>query len=125
MNEQEFAYKVAEQLQRSASDLDQAILSRLQAARTAALRRYRTREALLQANASYFSSLFSQLFSQRRRLWMGVGLAAILTIMIGLGYWEHRDQPEPDAIDAQLLAGDLPLQAYTERDFQTWVKEAR
>ena len=62
------------------------------------------------------------------RLRWGGAIAAALVLLLailiaagGASYLQTR-QPEPDDIDALVLASDLPIRAYTDQDFDAWLK---
>ena len=48
---------------------------------------------------------------------LAIGIAAIYT-------WQQNQRAaEVEEIDAQLLTGDLPIDAYLDRGFQSWLKK--
>jgi len=47
-------------------------------------------------------------------------MAALLAL--GITSYLQLSQNEPDDLDAFLLAGDLPVHAYIDKDFDTWLK---
>ena len=64
---------------------------------------------------------FGNLFSQRPLLYVAPLVAALLALGI-TGYWQYLQQNDGDDIDAFLLAGDLPIHAYIDKDFDAWLK---
>jgi Protein of unknown function (DUF3619) len=119
MNELEFAKKVAQQLNRSAHNLDQVPLARLKAARERALEAYRSEPVLAHADGSTGGKWSDRLF-HNPRLALG-GVAALLALAVGLNFWQDTEH-EKSPIDAQILASDLPLHAFTQQDFDAWLK---
>ena len=119
MNELEFAKKVAQQLNRSAHNLDQVPLARLKAARERALEAYRSEPFLAHADGSTVGKWSERLLHHPRFAWGG--LAALLALALGLNFWQETER-EKSPIDAQILASDLPLHAFTQHDFDAWLK---
>jgi hypothetical protein len=119
MNELEFAKKVAQQLNRSAHNLDHAPLARLKAARERALEAYRSEPILAHADGLTSDKRNERLFHHPRLAWGG--LAAVLALAVGLNFWQDGEH-EKSPIDAQILASDLPLHAFTQQDFDAWLK---
>ncbi|MDQ3261426.1 MAG: DUF3619 family protein [Pseudomonadota bacterium] len=119
MNELEFAKKVAQQLHRSAHNLGQVPIARLKAARERALQAYRSEPVLVHADGSTGGKWSDRLF-HHPRLALG-GLAALLALAVGLNFWQQTEI-EKSPIDAQILASDLPLHAFTQQNFDAWLK---
>ena len=119
MNELDFAKKVAQQLNRSAHNLDQVPLARLKAARERAMEAYRSEPVLAHADGSAGGKWSDRLFHNPRLVWGG--LAALLALAVGLNFWQETEH-EKSPIDAQILASDLPLHAFTQQDFDAWLK---
>lgn len=119
MNELEFARKVAQQLTRSTHNLEQIPLARLKAARERALEAYRSEPVLAHAGGSTGGKRSERLFHYPRLAWGG--LAALLALAVGLNFWQDSEH-EKSPIDAQILASDLPLHAFTQHDFDAWIK---
>jgi Protein of unknown function (DUF3619) len=119
MNELEFAKKVAQQLNRSAHNLDQIPLARLKAARERALEAYRSEPVLAHSDGSTWGK-WSDRFLHHPRLTWG-GLAALLALAAGLNFWQGAER-EKSPIDAQILASDIPLHAFAQQDFDAWLK---
>ncbi len=101
---------------------------RLQQARTRALSALAPAETLAQeqrqaglagvAGSETSSGEFSRLGNLR--LWLGI----VLIAAAGIGYqhWQALQQTSEIAeLDAQLLTSDLPIDAYLDKGFQTWL----
>lgn len=119
MNELEFARKVAQHLTRSTHNLEQVSLARLKAARERALEAYRSEPVLAHADSSTGGKWSDRLFHHPRLAWGG--LTALLALTVGLNFWQDNEH-EKSPIDAQILASDLPLHAFTQQDFDAWLK---
>ena len=120
MNELEFAKKVAQQLNRSAQQLDALPLARLRAARERALEAYRSEPVLAHVGGSTDESWSDRLLHHPRLAWGG--FAALLTLAIGINFWQETER-ESSPIDAQILASDLPLHTFTQQDFDAWLRD--
>ena len=125
MNETELGKKIAQQLNRSTRELDTATLVRLKVARTQAMNRYRLRSQAAPAHAMNLPARLSNLMPQNPRLRLGLGILVLVGAMVSATFWQQSNQSEPDSVDAALLSGELPLHAFTQQDFQSWLKESR
>jgi hypothetical protein len=125
MNEQELAGKIVQHLDQGLGHIDQGTLYRLQSARQAALDCYREApqpvfglawagEIAFRSNSRYLNS---------RNL---LALGLLLLSLIGVTYWQLVINQSNDIaeIDASLLTGDLPINAYLDSDFEAWLKRS-
>ena len=126
MNEQELARKIVRHLDRGLGDIKQGTLYQLQSARTAALERYRKAPqpalGLAWAGNAVFRVSHSRHFNARN----GFALGLLLVSLSGVAYWQLATQSSVQSgdiaeIDASLLTGDLPINAYLDRDFEAWL----
>ena len=126
MNEQELAGKIVQHLEQGLGHLKQGTLYQLRSAREAALDRYREAPqpvfGLAWAGESAFRLGHSRYFTARYLLALGL----LLLSLISIAYWQLITiQPNDIAeIDANLLTGDLPINAYLDRDFEAWLKRS-
>ena len=125
MNEQELATKIVQHLDQGLGSLKQGTLYKLQSARKVALDRYREAPqpafGLAWAGDIAFQVSHSRHFSVRNVL--GAGL--LLLSVIFVTYWQVAIQGNDIAdIDASLLSGDLPIDAYLDSDFEAWLKRS-
>lgn len=125
MNEQELAKKIVQHLNQGLGHIKQGTLYQLQSARMAALDRYRKAPqpvlSLAWAGDVAFRLSRSRYFNARNVLAVGL----LLLSLIGLTYWQLVIQSSDIAeIDASLLTGDLPINAYLDSDFEAWLKRS-
>ena len=125
MNEQELAGKIVQHLEQGLGNLKQGTLYQLQSARKAALEGYREAPqpafALAWAGNLAFHVSHSRHFNLRNLLALGL----LLLSLIGATYWQVVIQANDIAeIDVSLLAGDLPINAYLDSDFEAWLKRS-
>ena len=120
MNEQQFGYRIRHLL--SQSRVDDATAARLREARELALSRQRPEPAPALAWADNAVGSLGG--------WSGLSLRVLapllaLAVAVGAVYsWQQNQRlAEIEEIDAQLLTDDLPIDAYLDRNFQTWLKK--
>lgn len=121
MNEQQIAYRIKQLLNRGL-DLDPDKLARLKDAREIALKHQPrpTRVALWawSDNVLGRSDFTSKLV--RRTL---LPMAVLVLGLIAVNHWRDSQRAaEIEEIDAAVLAGDLPLDAYLDKGFDAWLK---
>jgi len=119
MNENDLARRIVAQLDRSLAELPASTTQKLAAARAAALARVRPGNSL--PGQSWVDRLLGSQ-GLRRGLAMRLVLPAAIVIagLSGLIYWQTSSHYEEE-LDAGLLAGELPLHAYIDPGFDTWL----
>jgi hypothetical protein len=134
--EQDFAARLKGHLDRSAEDLRPGLAYRLQAARAEALARLEGSTSTVPmgglagahgiagGGASFGAPPRPQrsLLGQAR-FWIGV--MAIAAAAFGYHEWTvWTAAQEKGDLDAEILASDLPIDAYLDRGFQNWLSTA-
>jgi Protein of unknown function (DUF3619) len=123
MNEQQTAYRIRQLLNRGL-DLDAGTLARLKAARERALARQRvTAPAFLLAWADNVIGRFGGPASLVPRMLLPVALL-ILGLTAVTQWRDTQTAAEIEEIDAAVLTGDLPLDAYLDKGFDAWLKRS-
>jgi len=121
MNEQQIAYRIKQLLNRGL-DLDAGMLARLKAAREAALVRQRAESGVrvwawadnVIGKSGGPSALFPRLL---------LPMAVLILGLIAINQWRDTQvAAEIEEIDAAVLTGDLPLDAYLDKGFDAWLK---
>ena len=125
MNEQELAGKIVQHLEHGLDRIKQGTLYQLQSARSAALDRYREAPqpvfGLAWAGDMAFRVSHSRHVNPRNLFALGL----LLLSLIGVTYWQVVVQANDIAeIDASLLMGELPINAYLDSDFEAWLKRS-
>ena len=120
----ELAKKIVQHLDNGADQLDEGIRGRLLAARKLALSHYEARTEPVWSLAGAGSVVMR--FSERRfSARYVIATAALIAGMIGIVYWQtsgpSNESPE---IDLGLLTDDLPINAYLDRGFDSWLKRS-
>jgi uncharacterized membrane protein len=122
MNEQYFAFKIRQQLNRGLHELRPETAARLATARQAALACQRQ-----VASQSVLASVgsFAQYHLNNLRFKQGLTALALLLCVVSSAFWiADQRVNELGAIDSALLADELPISAFTDKGFDAWLKRA-
>jgi hypothetical protein len=121
MNEQQIAYRIKQLLNRGL-DLDAGKLARLKAAREAALLRQRAESRVpAWAWADNVIGKSGGPYAVIPRLLLP--MAVLILGLIAINHWRDTQvAAEIEEIDAAVLTGDLPLDAYLDKGFDAWLK---
>ena len=121
MNEHQFGDKVRKILEHDAQP-DAGTLERLRQARELALARKRPEHAPALAWAGQAGASGDRSFM----FWARVALPVVLLVvgLFGIYGWQQKQKAADRAeLDAQLLSGELPIDAYLDKGFQAWLKK--
>jgi Protein of unknown function (DUF3619) len=123
MNEQQTAHRIRQLLNRGL-DLDASKLGRLKAAREQALARQRaTAPVFMLAWADAAIGRFGSPASIASRTLLPI--AVLVLGLIAINQWrDSQTAAEIEEIDAAVLTGDLPLDAYLDKGFDAWLKRS-
>ena len=119
MTENDLARRIVAQLDRSLTELPTSTVRKLETARATALARHRA------CDASTYQLWLGRLLGSRG-LRKGLAMRLVLPVAIviasltGLIYWQSASHYEEE-LDTGLLAGELPLHAYIDPGFDTWL----
>ena len=123
MNERKFGYQIKQQLDR-ALDLEPATLKRLNAARGQALARQRVTEPAFAL--AWVDAVVGRLSGNPASAGIALAGAALILALVGIQYWQRSPTVEEiEEIDAALLTSDLPINAYLDKSFDTWLKRSQ
>lgn len=119
--EHEIARKITRMLDQSSRDLDRNTLLRLAAAREQALAGARRTPAWVPVWAGQLASRAGGWPAGTRYL---LPMAVLLLGLMGIVYWQGNSGPgtELAEIDVRLLTDDLPIDAYLDKGFDSWLK---
>lgn len=124
MNEKDFSIKVARHLDGGLTDIDGAKLARLCDARQKAMNLHREPVRIL-GLATVSGRLLEPSFLVSKPLFW-IPLLALLVVTAALIFQPQSTDDlydESGMLDAKLLTSELPIDAYLDKDFATWVKE--
>lgn len=123
MNESKFGQQIKQQLDQ-ALDFDPATLNRLKVAREHALARQRTAEPAFVL--AWADAVVGRLSGNPASAGVALAGAALILALLGIQYWQRTPSVEEIAeIDAALLSSDLPINAYLDKSFDTWLKRSQ
>ncbi|CAG4885308.1 conserved protein of unknown function [Georgfuchsia toluolica] len=115
--------KIRQALDSGAASLDSSIATRLAKVRYNALDHQKKVAATSLSLAGIGSGMGNILLPRFPR--MLVAIAALTLGIAGTYYLNAFDQADENAdVDSALLADDLPIDAYTDHGFQTWLEHS-
>jgi Protein of unknown function (DUF3619) len=123
--EHELAGRIVEHLDYGVDQLEPGTRERLLAARRTALSRYREQPATVTglAWAGQAVGRISEVrLANTRQL---IAISALVAALVGIAYWQSNGVTNEIAeIDAGLLSDELPLNAYLDKGFDSWLKRS-
>ena len=117
----EVARKIVGHLDFGVERLDPVVRERLASARQAALARYRGKPEPVLGLAWATLGGGGQRAQGARYL---VAIAALLVGLTGVVYWHTLAPSDFADVDVNLLTDDLPINAYLDQGFDSWLKRA-
>jgi len=127
MTEQDhdLAGKIVQQLNEGVGEIPAAARDRLEAARKLALSRYHAAPAAVGVLASAGNAL-ARFTGHPAALRYALGAAALAAALIGVTYWQANSRPtnELAEIDTKILTDELPINAYLDKGFDSWLKRS-
>jgi hypothetical protein len=121
MNEKDFGNKLRPWLDRSASGIGEMQATRLRAARLRALDHYREPVRILGIVTVGAGTLQTLKYSILQQGLMWLPLVILVATLAAKSLAPEVDIGE---LDAQLLTGELPIDAFLDKDFDEWLKSA-
>jgi hypothetical protein len=122
VNENEVAERIVARIDQDLADLPQPIVRKLQAARLAAVAAYRPGRPLW-GHSRTGNALSGWGLGRGLNARLVLPAAIVLASLTGLIYWQMSSHHEEE-LDTGLLAGELPIHAYTDPGFETWLKHS-
>ena len=123
MNERKFGYQIKQQLDH-ALDLEPATLNRLKHAREQALAHQRMTEPALAL--AWADAIVGRLPLIPASAGIAMAGAALILAFVSTQYSQKTPSVEDvEAIDAAILTSDLPINAYLDKSFDTWLKRSQ
>jgi len=121
----ELAGKVVKVLNRGVDNLDAATRERLAAARGFAMSRYRERPEAAWGLAWAFNAISPGGGHGQHGARYLIAGSVLVMALIGFGYWQAT-APDNDVteIDVNLLTDELPINAYLDQGFDSWLKRS-
>jgi hypothetical protein len=122
VNENEVAERIVARIDQDLADLPQPIVQKLQAARLAAVAAYGPGRPLW-GHSRTGNALSGWGLGRGLNARLVLPAAIVLASLTGLIYWQMSSHHEEE-LDTGLLAGELPIHAYTDPGFETWLKHS-
>ena len=123
MNERKFGEQIKQKLDQTL-DLDPATRQRLKSAREQALARQRMAEPAFVP--VWADAPFGSLTENPAPAGVRLAGAVLVLALVGMQYWQRSPSAEElEEIDAALLTSDLPINAYLDKRFDTWLKRSQ
>jgi hypothetical protein len=121
-HEQEIARKIVRALDIGAHDLSGSTVTRLAAAREQSLDAYRMSPGLRHAWAGQLASRIANRPATGLRY--ALPMTVLILGLIGIVYWQSGNGKisELADLDVRLLTDDLPIDAYLDKGFDSWLK---
>ena len=123
MNEKDFAKKIARTLNWGLSRIEDDKLAKLRAGRLKAMEAYREPLTVLGLATVSGQTLDVSNWIRKPLFWLPA--LAIAAAIIAYS-WNSADDIYDDVgeLDAKILTGELPIDAFLDKDFASWVKES-
>ena len=123
-NEKDFAQKISHTLNWGLSRIDEDKLARIRAGRQKALAAYREPVTILGLVTVSGRTLEISNWIRKPLFWLPIlAIAAAVATLTLSGADDIYDEAGGE-LDAQLLTGELPINAFLDKDFSSWVKES-
>lgn len=121
-HEHETAQKIARVLDRSTRDMGGETVARLAAAREQALAEYHVAPGWKLAWAGSWTSRNGERPAAGLRY--ALPIALLIIGLTGIAYWQsgNGQNNELADLDVRLLTDDLPIDAYLDKGFDSWLK---
>lgn len=123
MNKKEFGQKIARSLNWGLSHIEEDKLATLRAGRRKAVEAYREPVSIMGLVTVSGQSLNVSYWIRRPLFWLPVLAIAAAVFTYS---WNSTDDVYDDVgeLDAKILTGELPIDAFLDKDFASWVKES-
>jgi hypothetical protein len=121
MNEKEFGKKLQPWLERTAAEVGAMQATRLRSARLRAMDAYREPVQLFGLLTIGQGTVQTPKYSVLQQALLWLPPLILLAILVAKVVFPEVDIGE---LDAQLLTGELPIDAFLDQDFDQWLKSA-
>jgi len=122
MNEREFANKIKQDLNYGTGHLQSQVTDRLRQSRERAMEVFAAKAVSENAYAFAGHHGHSHPHFSASRKWLSFAIIPLL--LIGVMYWQQLENNREENIDAALLASDIPLNAFVDKNFQSWLDQS-
>jgi hypothetical protein len=121
--EHELARRIVQHLEHGVNQLEPGVRERLLAARKSALSQYREQPA---TGLAWAGQAIVRFFGHHPAGVRHLAAVAMLAVALaGVAYWQNNGKtPDLAEIDFSLLTDELPLNAYLDKGFDSWLKRS-
>lgn len=123
-NETDFARKIVSALDLAVSQLDAAKLARIRASRQKAMAAYREPVTILGMVTVSGQTLNASNLIRKPLFWLPILVLVGMIASYSLTRADDNFDEAGGKLDAELLTGELPINAFLDKDFSTWVQES-
>jgi hypothetical protein len=122
MNENDIAKKITRTLDAGLAQISDDKLAKLRTGRQKAMAQYREPINVLGLVTVSGNSLDASYMLRKPLFWFPI--LAIVTAAVVYNAMDDGVADDVGAIDGQLLTDELPINAFLDKDFQSWVKDS-
>lgn len=123
--EHDLARRIARHLDYGVDQLEPGVRERLFTARQAALARYREKPELVHGFAWAGQAALRMTEDRYHGARHLFAVAAMVLALVGIAYWQSTSPiNELAEIDTHLLGDELPVNAYLDNGFDSWLKRS-
>jgi len=122
VSEDEIAGRIVARLNRDLAELPPSTVQKLHGARLAAVAAYRP-DRPFWGHSGVGNALSRWGLGRGLTMRLVMPAAVVLASLTGLIYWQMSSHHEEE-LDTGLLAGELPIHAYIDPGFETWLKHS-
>ena len=122
--DKDFAQKITHTLNWGLSRIEDDKLTRIRAGRQRAMAAYRERVTILGLVTVSGRTLESSNWIRKPLFWLPVFVIVAAVAAFSISGNDDIYDETGGELDAQLLTGELPINAFLDKDFGSWVKES-
>ena len=122
--EKDFAQKITRTLNWGLSRIEDDKLARIRAGRQRALAAYREPVTILGLVTISGQTLNVSNFTRKPLFWLPIFAIVAAVAAYTLSSTDDIYDETGGEVDAQILTGELPINAFLDKDFGSWVKES-
>ncbi len=122
MNEKDIAQKVTRTLDWGLPHIEDDKIVKLRAARQKAMAQYKEPVNVLGLVTISGHTFDTSGWLRKPLFWLPI--LAVVAATVAYNAADDDVIDETSALDAQLLTGELPINAFLDKDFQSWVKDS-
>lgn len=123
MNEQDFAHKITRTLNQGLTSIGDDKLAKLRQAREKAIANFREPVAVENLVTTTGQTVNAPSIYSKPLFWLPI-LAIVVALLVFNNAGDDEIYDPVGELDVQLLTGELPIDAFLDKDFGSWVKDS-